>query len=702
MASRRTLIRAAVTLGDYRISGGRDPIGRAAWSPGVSVIIPERSRPDLLARALACLEPALAAVSEATETIVVVNGAPSALYADLRIRWPRVRWIHHDQPLGFTAAISRGLRAARFGAAYLHNSDMALEPDALAVLLPWRAPHVFAVASQIFFDDPTKRREETGWGDLALIDGRLDLFDRTPERDGQVRSGLYAGGGSSLFDLALLRQYAADTLEYDPFYWEDVDWGLRAWRSGLEVLFHPGSVAYHRHRATIGRFFSPDQIEQVIARNRELFRGRNLLDGPEACRALASGDWETMRARSRPRALDALRRVRRARARSAFAELSPENRTRHVHARPRRADRPLVMVVSPYRVLPPRHGGAQRIWRLCDALQDRYRFMLLSDEGAAHGAAALRRLGPFDSVCLVEGRPDAGDGRIERVRSHSHSGLQTELSRLAEIYRPDIIHVEHVELSALNPPPGIPSVLTAHDVLISGEVEADRFEMDRMRRFSRLIVTSAEDAALLQPSDAAVVPNGATPRGRYRPSAGSSLLFAGPFRYAPNLVGLRQFLAKVYPRLRAGRPDLSLVILGGERARAHATGDPLFGQPGVIVQDAVDNVRPWLDRCVLSLNPLNAVRGSSLKLIESVTAGRICVSTLDGARGFLSPVPAGLVIAPTIAAMLGPIAHLLDNPARRHALELPDKETLLRHSWTQAAGRQAQVYEALLRPAEAK
>ena len=696
--SRRLRLRAAVAVGDVGLVGARESVSTAVWADGISVVIPERSSPDLLARALEHLQPAVATLTEPWEIIVVVNGAPLSLYRHLRRRWPQVRWDHHAAPLGFSTAVARGLDLARFGGVYLHNSDMAVAPDALARLLPWRAPHVFAIASQIFFDDPAKRREETGWGDLALGPGGLELFDRTPEPDGRIRSGLYAGGGASLFDAGQLRRAVAETRGYDPFYWEDVEWGLQAWRWGLEVLFQPQSIAHHRHRATIGRFYTPAEIDAVVARNRLWFAARNLARGADLAREVAQADWHTLKALSQAATLVEISRARRRGRRAPFPDLPAERRTRHVHSRPpARRDRPLILVVSPFQVLPPRHGSAQRLWRLCEALQGRWRFMLLSDEGTGHGPAAWARMGPFESVCLVEGRPDSSADRMARIRAHSHPRLQDELDRLTRVYRPDLVQIEHVELAGLEPPSGIPSVLTAHDVLISGDDPlADAFERDRLARYDGRIVASAEDRDLLAPLSAIVVPNGASLGGRYRPSTGQALLFTGPFRYAPNLIGVRRFLEGVYPALKREFPDLTFTILGGEGARALAATDPLLRLLGVRVVNAVDNVRPWLSRCALTVNPLSGTRGSSVKLIESLAAGRVCVSTRDGARGFHAAELTGLVVTEDVEAMLAPLRRLLSDPSTRVALERPSGDQLQSHSWRSAARPQAELYTRLV------
>ena len=104
------------------------------WRPGVTVIIPERDAPEMLARALASLDIALAAIDEPRQVIVVANGAPRAAYGPVAARFPAVEWVYVDAPLGFAGAIERGLQRARYDGTYLMNNDMTLDPRAIAEL----------------------------------------------------------------------------------------------------------------------------------------------------------------------------------------------------------------------------------------------------------------------------------------------------------------------------------------------------------------------------------------------------------------------------------------------------------------------------------------------------------------------------------------------------------------------------------------
>ena len=694
------LPRTAVRLGDLVAARlPRHAPLRADWRPGVSVVIPECGTPELLARCLGQLAPALDQLDEPWEIIVVVNGAPADSYRTLQERFPEVDWQFHARPLGFGGAIARGLAAARQGAILLLNSDMALEPPALGALLRWRDPAVFAVAAQILFDDPGRRREETGWGDLRSTDSRSELFDRDPPPDGQARGALYAGGGASLFDAALLRRFAAGAQGYAPFYWEDADWGMQAWQHGLEVVFEPAALAWHRHRATIGRLYPRSEIDRIVARNGLFF---DLRHGPRQPlrRALLSGiPPVTGLELASPRRLAEIFRGRLERRRAPCGQFDPASASARLYRRPRAGDaRPLLLVVTPFCILPPRHGGAWRTWRLCEALSARWRIVLLSDEPGAHDATSWVSAQPFESVHLVGGRPDGAQERIARIRDHSHARLQAELDRLVAVLRPDVVQIEHVELAGLEVPAGVPSLMVAHDVLITGDAaEADRFERERLATFGARVVCSAEDARLLAPLPTHIVPNGAVIGAPGAPSAGRhSLLFAGPFRYRPNLDGLRTFVARVYPALRARFPDLRLVVLGGAGAPALAASDPLLTSPGIEVHDNVDDVRPWLAACALGINPLAGTRGSSVKLIETLAAGRVCVTTRDGARGFLDAGLDALIAVDGIEAMDEPIARLLADEPARLALEATDRERLRDFSWTASAERLERVYHDLL------
>ncbi|MBK5292773.1 MAG: glycosyltransferase [Acidobacteriia bacterium] len=250
----------------------RVPSG-GAWTPGLSILIPEWDNAEELTACLASVREAACQWSEPLEVVVVVNGSPEFGYGPLRKAHPGVRWRFYDRPLGFGGAIRAGLQSVRYDWVYLLNSDVLLEPSALRVLAPQRSGGTFSVASQIILKDMTRFRDETNWTTLMVESGLATIHDWIPRSNAPVPT-FYGGGGASLFRTWLLRRLL-DASAYDPFYWEDVEWGWRARKLGYDSWYCPGSVAYHTRRSTIGRHYPAELVERIIRRNGLLFQLRN-------------------------------------------------------------------------------------------------------------------------------------------------------------------------------------------------------------------------------------------------------------------------------------------------------------------------------------------------------------------------------------------------------------------------------------------
>src|SRR5205085_11243355 len=131
---------------------------------------------------------------------------------------------------------------------------------------------------------------------------------------------------------------------------------------------------------------------------------------------------------------------------------------------------------------------------------------------------------------------------------------------------------------------------------------AQRFVSTTLPAYDAVTVCSADDAALVAHPRVEVVPNGSSIRvDGYTASAGATLLFMGPFRYAPNLVGIRRFLQDAYPGIRAAVPGVDLIVLGGDEAAQRVRGDPLFAQSGVTVLGHREDVGALLQQSVLTV-----------------------------------------------------------------------------------------------------
>jgi glycosyltransferase involved in cell wall biosynthesis len=235
-----------------------------------------------------------------------------------------------------------------------------------------------------------------------------------------------------------------------------------------------------------------------------------------------------------------------------------------------------------------------------------------------------------------------------------------------------------------------------HDVLTSedgSEGAHDSHERQWLEKYDAVIACSEEDARLAPHGNVFTVPNGAALDCRYKQSPPRApILFLGPFRYPPNFQGIQEFLRLSYARLRRNVPTAELWIFGGLDAPRIASEFECFDQDGVRVMDYTEHPREWLDRCALTINPLRDVRGSCVKVIESLAAGRVCVSTEDGARGYLHRGFDGLIVTGTVAEFVEPLERLLLDDEYRRSLESPSLEALRPFSWKYAGEVQAGIY----------
>lgn len=679
------------------------------WPGGVSVVVPERDAPGLLREALAALSDALREVREPSQVVVVANGAPRERYAEIARDFPLVEWEHSDAPLGFAGAIERGLARARHGGTYLLNNDMALERGALSALLPLRGERVFAIGSQILQADATGRREETGFTDWYVDGGGLRLYHAPPPDS--VAKHLCASGGAALFRTALLARYLPASRAYDPFYWEDVEWSLRAWRDGFDVLFCPHSRGVHRHRATTSRFYAPEELERIVERNRLLFDARHDASGAgtsalmsRACGLPYASQRELARGSCAAGVLAHRWRSRRGPQPIVPPSIGHGARLHSSYSyalRERRASAKSALFVAPFAVFPPRHGGARRVAELIRGLKASVDVALVSDEATLYDARSFADFDGLRDVRLVQ-RRDAGAqgeaGLAARARKHCHPALVDAVRAAIAGNAADAVVVQHAELAPLvrGRMGSARWILDLHDAFVredfASEEEYEAFERD-VAGYDAVTVCSTEDASLVAHPKVVVVPNGARiGNDGYAPSAGARLLFVGPFRYDPNREGIARFLRDAWPRVRDAVPGATLTILGGDESLAMVRGDALFAQPGVEVLGHRDDVPRLLARSALAVNPLVNIRGSAVKLVETLAAGRVCVTTSDGARGFAGAA-AGLVAVADVASMAGPIVALLRDSQRRHSLELADRSQLDAFGWHHSVARLRELIE---------
>ena len=215
------------------------------------------------------------------EVLVVDNGSRDGSVEFLRSRFPSVRVVPLDRNRRFTGGNNAGVAAAKNDIVVFLNNDMQVDRDFLKPLLDgFQDETVFAVSCQVFFQDKTRRREETGNTKARWRLGFIEPYHgEVPARGTAGRNYLpifWGGGGSCAFDRnKFLVMGGLDTL-YDPFYLEDTDLSYQAWKRGWQSLLAVDSVVVHKHRGTNKQKFGDNFVDNTIRKNQYLFIWKNV------------------------------------------------------------------------------------------------------------------------------------------------------------------------------------------------------------------------------------------------------------------------------------------------------------------------------------------------------------------------------------------------------------------------------------------
>jgi GT2 family glycosyltransferase len=277
-------LRAALALSDaaapvVRFLTKQHSVSLPPAQPGISIVIPERGSPDMLDECLGSIEIASHRWPEPLQVIVAANGIQDEDYSSIRSRRPWAQFLCHPEPLTFCQAVRAGLKLARHDWVYLLNNDMVLDSGALDAFVPERSGSVFALASRIVLADQGLLPYETNWTSYRVREELLEIFHAAPPEGPGPFEILFGGGGCTLYRRSLLERYIGRRDPYAPFYFEDLDWATRGWQDGFSSLLCAKSVAIHRHRATINRFYGPSEAQRIFDRNQLQYQLRHIIEG---------------------------------------------------------------------------------------------------------------------------------------------------------------------------------------------------------------------------------------------------------------------------------------------------------------------------------------------------------------------------------------------------------------------------------------
>ncbi|GIV35980.1 MAG: hypothetical protein KatS3mg032_0359 [Cyclobacteriaceae bacterium] len=244
---------------------------------GLSVVIPNYNGADLLKKTLPPLEVALQKLEIPWEVIVADDCSTDQSTHFIRQNFPWITLLEKPENEGFSKTINTGIGQARFELVFLMNSDIILTPDYFGKQFKYFSlPDTFGVCGRI-----------AGWDDNFIQDGaRLPAFELfklkisrhyiPTDLNTNPCFTLYLSGANALLNREKLLQLKGFNEIFSPFYAEDLELSVRAWRRGWKCYYEHQVLCRHRLSATIRTKARKDYIKKIYYRNKLFFHGIHL------------------------------------------------------------------------------------------------------------------------------------------------------------------------------------------------------------------------------------------------------------------------------------------------------------------------------------------------------------------------------------------------------------------------------------------
>lgn len=288
--------------------------GAAAVERSLAVVVPTRGSPTLL-RALESLAADLATAFTDALLVVIDDATPRPVEIPEQVGGIATRLLRLDRRHGFGPAVNVGVAACAARWVAVVNDDVEVERGCFTALVDALVKRTAWVACPAV---EAREAPSSAPGRTSVVDESLYrlVWDRATLRTQPIAferslTPHYPSGALALYDRACWDVLGGYDEHFAPYYWEDVDLGLRALARRLAgderftAVHVPAARGRHeRHRTVVDE---PRSLRKTIyRRNRELILHRHLASPslrrahlamlvPRALRGLLSGDASHLR-----------------------------------------------------------------------------------------------------------------------------------------------------------------------------------------------------------------------------------------------------------------------------------------------------------------------------------------------------------------------------------------------------------------------
>lgn len=242
-------------------------------------MIPNYNGRKLLEANLPTIFKALQSVEVAYEFIIVDDASKDESVKFLQEKYPEIILVQNEVNLGFSPTINRGIMQATKDLVFVLNSDIQLNEDYFEPLFKYfDKEDTFGVMGRnIDFDThqtigTAKYPEQKS---SQKIKTTIDYYIESKPPNFWTPT-LFISGANALVDRKKIQELEGFEEMYAPFYGEDVDLSLRAWRLGWQCYYEHTAICKHATSSTITSHHKKRRIDLISTRNKFILHAFHL------------------------------------------------------------------------------------------------------------------------------------------------------------------------------------------------------------------------------------------------------------------------------------------------------------------------------------------------------------------------------------------------------------------------------------------
>ncbi len=237
---------------------------------GISVIIPNYNGSKLLPEILPFLYEALQNIKLPYEIIISDDCSTDESVALIKRNYPSIHLLENSINSGFSITINKGIYTAKYDFLLLLNSDVKLTSNYFENLLPYfDEPDTFGVMGRIigWDDDETQDGGKYPSFHGVKIKTSGNYVPLEPKQHDRLFS-MYLSGANAFVSRHKIIELGGFDEIFSPFYVEDFELSLRAWRLGMKCYYEHFAICRHQTSSTIKSKSGKAYIKKIYYRNK--------------------------------------------------------------------------------------------------------------------------------------------------------------------------------------------------------------------------------------------------------------------------------------------------------------------------------------------------------------------------------------------------------------------------------------------------